>query len=132
MVRIQGYTLCSHLTHCPSALEKLAARIMEQAGVIQEGSLKEGPLSKIRGFTNRFLNADSVADDIAAYRRELDAITNDVRVRITRETLNRANIPYQIALAVNISVTVNRLDKKVDNLKALIFLEGKMWTVYNY
>jgi len=108
------------------ALQKLAAIIMSQAGVVQMKSPNEVALNRIKKFANRFLNADSGADDIAKYKRELDAIINDVQVRIMRGTLNGTNVLYQIALTVNIAITVNRLDRKADNPKPLIFLEGEM------
>jgi len=108
------------------ALEQLAARIMEQSGVVQKESPEEGVLNRIKKFANQFLNANSDGDDIVEYGRELNTILNDVQVRIIRGSLSRANVLHQTALTVNIAITVNRLDKKADNLKALIFLEGEM------
>jgi len=84
------------LIRYPRALEKLAARIMEQAGVVEKEVPKEGPLNKIRVFADLFLNADSAADDIASYKRELDAAINDVQVRIMTGCLNKANVVYCI------------------------------------
>ena len=76
------------------ALEKLAARIMEKAGVVQMESPKEVRLNRIKDFANRFLNADSDVDDIAKYKDELDAIINGVQVRVMRGGLSRANMLY--------------------------------------
>ena len=60
--------------------------------MVQKESSKKGPINKIRKFANRSLNADSDMDDIAEYRRELDAIISDVQVCTIKETLTRANV----------------------------------------
>ena len=74
------------------ALEQLAARIMEQSGVVQKESPEEGALNRIKKFANRFLNANSDVDDIVEYGRELNTILNDVQVRIMRGSLSRADV----------------------------------------
>jgi len=67
---------------------------MEQSGVVERESPIKGHLNKIRVFADRFIHADSVANDIATYKRELDAIINDVRVHIMTGPLNKANALY--------------------------------------
>ncbi|KIM20897.1 hypothetical protein M408DRAFT_118709 [Serendipita vermifera MAFF 305830] len=81
---------------------------MEQAGVVQKDAPKESSLTRIGKFANRFLNANSDEDDIIAYNAELNAIVGEV----------------QTALTIYIAIVATRIDRKADNLKALIFLEG--------
>jgi len=65
---------------------------MKEAGVVPKESVKEGRLKTIREFADRFLNAESAADDIAAYKRKLDEIINDVRVGTMKGRLSGANV----------------------------------------
>ncbi|KIM19977.1 hypothetical protein M408DRAFT_139390 [Serendipita vermifera MAFF 305830] len=66
------------------SLEGLAARVMKQAGVVQEDAPKGSPTIRIGAFANRFLNADSDSDDIIAYKAELNAIVGEFQVRMIK------------------------------------------------
>ena len=70
----------SHLTHASRSLEKLAAKVMEQAGVLKIGPPGEAGFARIKKFADQFLNADSQARDIKAYETELTVVMDEIKV----------------------------------------------------
>ena len=76
-----GWVSFSHLTRARRSLEKLAAKIMEQAGVLEIGSPKEASFIRIKKFADQFFKADSHEEDIRVYEAELTIIMDEVKVR---------------------------------------------------
>ena len=64
----------------PRSLEKLAARVIEQAGVLQIGSTNEASFIKIKKFADQFISADSHAEDVTGYEAELTVVMDEVKV----------------------------------------------------
>ena len=61
-------------------LERLAAKVMEQAGVSLNLSSTDGRIAKIKAFMIRARNADSDVEDMNGYKAEMDGAISELEV----------------------------------------------------
>jgi hypothetical protein len=80
-----------HLNHPSRALKKLAARVMEQSGVTEEGAPTDSRLVRIKRFINQFINTDSDAQNVNDCKAQLAAVMGEFQARIREDSVATSN-----------------------------------------
>lgn len=65
------------------ALKNLAAKVMEQVGLLGQDIPVDGLFLKIKAFTREFLNVNSAGQDIGDYKAQLIVVIDELQVSVS-------------------------------------------------